>query len=87
MARHGDSFKEAGIIFRPLPMDTLGAWSDTMVSEVKRMGGSQGRQTAGDESDIRHLIQRVSVVLTRMNTAMILNRKPLYASSRVDGME
>ena len=88
MARHGDSCKEAGIIFRPLPMDTLGAWSDTMVAEVKRMGSSLARQTAGEESEvIRHLIQRVSVVLTRMNTAMILNRKPLYDSSCVDGVE
>ena len=69
-------------------MDTLGAWSDTMVAEVKRMGSSLARQTAGEESEvIRHLIQRVSVVLTRMNTAMILNRKPLYDSSCVDGVE
>ena len=48
MTRHGDSCKEVGIVFRPLPMDTLGAWSDTTVAEVKRMESSLARQTAGE---------------------------------------
>ena len=51
MLRYGDSCKEAGLLFRPLPMDTLGAWSDTMVAEVKRMGSSLARQTAGEDGD------------------------------------
>ena len=39
------------------------------------------RQTAGEESEvIRHLIQRVAVVLARTNAAMILNRRPVYTS-------
>ena len=75
------------MVFRPLPMDTFGAWSDTMVAEVRRMGSSLARQTGGEESDvIRHLIQRVAVVLAKVNTAMILNRTPAYTSSHVDGV-
>ena len=38
MAKHGDPCKEVGIVFKPLPMDTLGAWSDSMLTEVRRMG-------------------------------------------------
>ena len=88
MSRHGDSCREVGIVFRPLPMDTLGAWSDAMVTEVRRMGSSLARQTAGKEGEVtRHLIQRVAVVLARLNTSMILNRKPLYTSSLIDGVE
>ena len=88
MAKHGDSCREVGLVFRPLPMDTLGGWSDTMVAEVRRMGSSLARQTAGDEGEvIRHLIQRVAVVLARMNSAMILNRVPVYTLSQVDGAE
>ena len=88
MASYGDSCREAGIVFKPLPMDTLGAWSETMVTEVRRMGSSLARQTGGEESEvIRHLIQRIAVVLARMNATMILNRAPLYASSHVDGIE
>ena len=45
-------------------MDTLGAGSDTMVTEVRRMGSSLARQTGGEESEIlSHIIQRVAVVL------------------------
>ena len=43
------------------------------------MRSSLARQTAGDEGEvIRHLIQRVAVVLARINTAMTL---------QVDGVE
>ena len=88
MARHGDSCREVGMVFRPLPMDTLGAWSDTMVAEVKRIGSSLARHTAGEESEvIKHLVQRVAVVLARVNASMILNRAPVYASTQVDGVE
>ena len=64
MAKYGDSCKEAGMVFRPLPMDTLGGWSNTMVAEVIR----------------------VAVVLARINAAMILNRRPVYTSTHVDGV-
>ena len=88
MAKHRDPCKEVGIVFKPLPMDTLGAWSDSMVTEVRRMGSSLARHTAGEEGEvIKHLIQRVAIVLARVNAAMILNRKPLYAETHVDGVE
>ena len=76
------------MVFRPLPMDTLGAWSDTMVAEVKRIGSSLARHTAGEESEvIKHLVQRVAVVLAKVNGSMILNRAPVYASTQVEGVE
>ena len=88
MAKHGDPCKEVGIVFKPLPMDTLGAWSDSMVTEVRRMGSSLARHTAGEEGEvIKHLIQRVAIVLARVNAAMILTRKALYAETYVDGVE
>ena len=47
-----------------------------MVAEVRRMGSSLARHTGGEEGEvIRHLIQRVAVVLARINAAMILNTK------------
>ena len=58
-----------------------------MVAEVKRMGSCLARQTAGEESEvIRHLIQTIAVVLARTNAAMILNRRPVYTSTHVDGV-
>ena len=59
-----------------------------MVAEVKRIGGSLARHTAGEEGEvIKHLVQRVAVVLARVNASMILNRTPVYVSSQVDGVE
>ena len=88
MPRYGDKCKEVGIVFRPLPMDTLGAWSDTLVTEVRRMGSALARQNGGEENEvIRHLIQRVAVVLARVNAQMILNRGPVSISSQIDGIE
>ena len=58
-----------------------------MVAEVKRLGSSLARQTGGEESEvIKHLIQRVAIVLARVNAPMILKRKPVYTSSQVDGV-
>ena len=65
-----------------LYVDTLRAWSDTMVTEVKRIGSSLAKHTTGEESEvIKHLVLRVAVVLARVNTSMILNRVPVYAST------
>ena len=62
MSRHGEDCKTAGIAFMTLPLDTLGAWGESTVREVKRMGSSLARHTGGEESEIiRHLIQRVSI--------------------------
>ena len=59
-----------------------------MVAEVKRIGASLARHTAGEEGEvIKHLVQRVAVVLARVNACMILNRTPVYVSSQVDGVE
>ena len=78
MTRHGEACRMAGITFTPLPSDTFGAWGESTVREVRRMGSSLARQTGGEESEvIRHLIQRVSITLMKVNANLILNRCPL----------
>ena len=64
MLRHGDACTEVGIVFWPLPMDTLGAWSDTMVAEVQRAGQLGKRIMLSD------LILRVAVMLAKINADM-----------------
>ena len=67
--KHEESCREAGLSFCPLPMDTLGAWSDRMVTQVKRMGSALARNRGEDDGEvIRHLTQRVAIVLVRLNT-------------------
>ena len=88
MAELGAQCREAGLAFCPLPMDTLGGWSESMVEQVKRMGSALARNKGEDDSDVtRHLIQRIAVVLARLNSAMLLNRAPLNTLAHVDGIE
>ena len=51
-------------------MDNLGAWSDTLVTVVRRMGEVpwQGRLQV-----IWYLIQRVEVIFTKVNAQVIQN--------------
>ena len=88
MIKHGEPCREAGLSFCPLPMDTLGAWSESMVTQVKRMGSALARNRGEDESEvIRHLSQRVAVVLAKLNASMLLNRAPQSTPAYVDGIE
>ena len=88
MNKHGESCREAGLSFCPLPMDTLGAWSESMVTQVKRMGSALARNREEDDGEvIRHLTQRVAIVLVRLNVSMLLNRAPINTPAEVDGIE
>ena len=52
------------------------------------MGSALARNKGEDDSDVtRHLIQRIAVVLARLNSAMLLNRAPLNTPAHVDGIE
>ena len=50
----------AGMIFLPLPMDTLAAWSDT---EVRRIWSSLARHTAGEEGEVTKHLSRLRAIL------------------------
>ena len=86
--RHGEACRAAGITFQPLPWDTLGGWGNSTTEEVKKMGSALARHTRGEEAEvIRHLIQRVSVTLMKINSNLILNRSPNLNHPMIDGIE
>ena len=88
MTKHGEACTAAGIVFQPMALDTLGAWGDSTVQQVKRMGSALARQTGGEEGEIiKHLVQRVSVILMRTNANLILNRRPNFTEPQIDGIE
>ena len=73
---------------QPLPLDTLGGWGNSTSEEVKKMGIALARHTGGEEAEvIRHLIQRVSVTLMKINSNLILNRFPNLNHPSIDGIE
>ena len=88
MTKHGEACRLAGITSTPLPLATFGAWGESTVREVRRMGSALSRHTGGEESEvIRHLVQRVSVSLIKVNANLLLNRSPNDHPAHIDGIE
>ena len=88
MTKHGEGCRRAGMVFLPLPVETLGGWHDQTVAQVKRLGSALARQTGQDESEaIRHLAQRLAVLLAKGNAALLINRVPTFPSPEIDGQE
>ena len=64
------------------------SWHDQTVAQVKRLGSALARQTGQDELEaIRHLAQRLAVLLAKGNAALLINRVPTFPSPEIDGQE
>ena len=72
----------------PMPVETLGGWHEQSALQVKKIGSALARHTGQEESEaIRHLAQRLSVLLAKGNAALLLNRSPTFPSPEIDGLE
>ena len=75
-----------GITFLPLPVETLGAWHKKAAEQLRKLARAQARSTGKEEDEsIRHLFQRLSVLLVKGNAALLLNRIPSFPLPPVDG--
>ena len=78
-----------GLLKHKVPV--LSLWhiqGNSTVEEVRKMGSALARHTRGEEAEIiRHLIQRVSVILMKINSNLILNRSPNFSHPMIDGIE
>ena len=88
MSKHGEACRSAGMEFIPMPMETMGGWHEQKVGQVKKLGSALARQTGQDDSEaIRHLAQRLSILLVKGNSALLLNRLPSFPLPEVNGIE
>ena len=72
---------KVGVAFVSLPFETLGGWHEVTVREVKKIGSALSRHTGSNEGEtIKHVIQRISVLLIKGNAALLLNRQPSFPS-------
>ena len=86
MAKHGEGCKLAGMVFLPLPVETLEGWHEQTVTQVKRLGSALARHSGQEESEaIRHVAQRLAELLVKGNAALFLNRVPAFPSPDTDG--
>ena len=75
-----------GIVFLPLAVDTLGGWHPEALYTIARLG-RQVASTTGKEGDevVRHLRQRLAILLVRDNVSMLCARTPTFLPAEVDG--
>ena len=77
-----------GIAFIPLPVETLGGWHEKAVDQIKKLARALGRSTGKEEEkEMRHLFQKLGILLVRGNAAMFINRIPSHPLPHVDGIE
>ena len=75
-----------GIAFVPLAVDTFGGWHGAALNFLSKLGRQVARQVGKEEEDgVRQLRQRVSVLLTRDNVAMMGSRSPDIPPACIDG--
>ena len=77
-----------GIVFLPLPGETLGGGHETAVQQIKKLVAALSRQT-GEEEFVAtgHLYQKLSFHLMKGNSALLLNRIPTFPDSLIDENE
>ena len=60
----------------------------SVVLQLKKLGSALARHTWEEESEkIRHLYQRMAILLVKGNAALFLNRLPSHSSPTIDGSE
>jgi hypothetical protein len=81
-----EACEREGISFIPLPVETLGGWHKKAVDQLRKLAKAQARSTGKEEDDaIRHLFQRLGVLLVKGNAALLLNRIPSFPLPAIDG--
>ena len=75
-----------GITFLPLAVDTLGGWHPAALDTINRLGRQVARNVGREDQEVvRHLRQRLAVLMVRDNVAMLCARTPTYPPPEVDG--
>ena len=88
MSRHGKECRQAGVVFTPLPLETLGGWHESTVREVKKIASALSRHTGEEEGvTVKHVVQRLSILLIKGNAALLLNRVPNFVDPSTNGVE
>ena len=81
-----EACEREGITFIPLPVETLGGWHKKAVEQLRKIARAQARSTGKEEEEsIRHLFQRLGVLLVKGNAALLLNRIPSFPLPEIDG--
>ena len=69
--------ESAGVTFLPLPVETLGGWHAAAVDQIRKLARAGARNMGKEEDEaVKHLFQKLSVLLVKGNADLLLNRIP-----------
>ena len=86
LRKYGVRCAAEAITFIPLAVDTLGGWHPTALEIISKLGRQLARNVGKEDQEVvRHLRQRLAILLVRDNVAMMCSRTPTYPSPEVDG--
>ena len=75
-----------GIHFLPVAVDTFGGWHPSALATLKKLGRQLARNVGREDAEVvRHLSQRLSILLVRDNVALLCARTPSFPSPDIDG--
>ena len=85
-AKYGERCRAEGIAFQPLVLESMGGFHESAVELTKKLGQALARSSGQEESIVNsHLFGRLSLLLRKSNTALIINRVPTVINAEVDG--
>ena len=83
----GEACRQQGLASIPVAADTLGGWHKVAAQHIKKLGAVLARQKGEDEQvEVRHLFQRLSLLLMWGNANLLLNRVR-EDDAKMDGIE
>ena len=86
MRKYGERCAQENIEFVPIAVDTLGGWHPAALQVISKLGRQVARNTGKEDQEvIRHLRQRLAVLLVRDNVSMLCARTPTFTTPEVDG--
>ena len=81
-----DACHKEGISFLPLPIETLGGFHPTTTSTISKIARALATHSSKPASEVSsHLFQRLGILLTKGNSALVLSRAPSIPASVLDG--
>jgi hypothetical protein len=81
MTQAGQVCRTAGLVFIPMPMETLGGWHEQTIDQVREIDFAFARHTGKEESEaICHLGQRLSVLVCSTALDQLIRVAPCGAT-------
>ena len=87
MRLSGEACQSQGIVFQPLPVETLGGWHKQALEVLAKLGCQLARHIGEEDAEVqRHLLERLRILLQKGNSALILSRSVDNSTQEIDGV-